>query len=277
MKRDKSASFKQSTVLPWVELRIANQSNACYDAHSHDEFSFGIIQQGRATYKNRNQTHNIGAGDLVTINPADVHSCNPEKGTWSYSMLFVDALKMGQLQTDVLDDHNQKMGLDYRSFNADFERSKQLNIQYLDLFRALNGDQPSLHIESCLYRFIAASLGHGSIGLPSKRSINAQVQRVQEKLLDEVNEAHELESLAQEAGMNRYQLLRAFKSYYGLPPYAYLMDEKIKRSKQMLKAGQSLADIALQLGFSDQAHFQRQFKKRLAVTPKYYQSHFVLS
>ena len=72
MKKDISASFKRSTVLPWIEMRIASQSSACYNAHSHDEFSFGIIEQGRALYRNRNRTHQIGAGDIVTINPADV-------------------------------------------------------------------------------------------------------------------------------------------------------------------------------------------------------------
>jgi threonine/homoserine/homoserine lactone efflux protein len=35
-----------------------------------------------------------------------------------------------------------------------------------------------------------------------------------------------------------------------------------------------MVDTAQQLGFSDQAHFQRNFKKRVAVTPKRYQSFF---
>ncbi len=95
MKKDNSASFKQNSVLPWIEVRVANNSNACYQAHSHDEFSFGIIRQGSATYNNRNKSHLIGVGDLVTINPADVHSCNPARKVWSYSMMFVDALKIG--------------------------------------------------------------------------------------------------------------------------------------------------------------------------------------
>jgi AraC-like DNA-binding protein len=98
---------------------------------------------------------------------------------------------------------------------------------------------------------------------------------VQEKLLDDVSQTHQLAHLAQEAQMSRYQLLRAFKHYYGLPPHAYLMDEKIKRAKVMLKSGQEIAEVAQELGFSDQAHFQRQFKKKIAVTPKFYQSHFV--
>ncbi|RTZ17621.1 AraC family transcriptional regulator [Vibrio aquaticus] len=274
MKRDNSASFKQNLVLPWIELRVANRSSACYDAHSHDEFSFGVILQGTAAYKNRSQSHQVGAGDLVTINPADVHSCNPEKGLWSYSMLFVDALKMGQLQRDILRESNQRLPMDYHAFNADFERNEALKAQYFTLFNALEHEESNLNIETCLYSFIESSL---QITRPSfkHRQHDEPIKRIREKLLDEVAHHHELESLAEEAGMSRYQLLRAFKNQYGLPPYAYLMDEKIKRSKVMLKAGDSLSDVAHNLGFSDQAHFQRQFKKRLAVTPKYYQSHFV--
>jgi len=273
MKRDNSASFKQNQVLPWIELRVANRSSACYDAHSHDEFSFGVILQGAADYKNRNNSHRISVGDLVTINPSDVHSCNPAAGLWSYSMLFVNATKMGQLQRDILRENNQQMQMDYQAFNNDFERNEALKAQYLTLFDALDNEQSSLNIETCLYSFVESSF---QITSPASRYKHAEpIKRIREKLLDEVSEPHELESLAEEAGMSRYQLLRAFKNQYGLPPYAYLMDEKIKRSKVMLKAGESLSEVAHSLGFSDQAHFQRQFKKRLAVTPKYYQSHFV--
>jgi AraC-like DNA-binding protein len=273
MKRDHSASFRQNSALPWVELRVANQSNACYEAHSHDEFSFGVILQGSATYKNRNKSHVVGLGDLVTINPSDVHSCNPAQGVWSYSMLFVDALKMGQLQQDILRGNNRHCRMDYQAFNADYERNEVLRAQYLVLFDALENERSSLNIETCLYNFVESSLHKAN---PIKRGkLTEPIRRIKDKLLDELAEPHELDSLAKEAGMNRYQLLRAFKSQYGLPPYAYLMDEKIKRAKVMLKAGSSLTEIAYSLGFSDQAHFQRQFKKRLAVTPKYYQSHFI--
>lgn len=274
MKKDNSTSFKQNSVLPWIELRVANKSNACYEAHSHDEFSFGVISQGRAVYKNRNRSHTIGVGDLVTINPSDIHSCNPEQGVWSYSMLFVNALKMGQLQQDVVREESQCVSLDYQSFNTDYERNESLKHQYLALFSALEDESSSLNIESCLYDFVKSSL-YKSSSVNKRKLIVPPIKRIKEKLLDGIAEHHELESLAKEAGMSRYQLLRAFKTQYGLPPYAYLMDEKIKRSKVMLRMGSSLTEVAHSLGFSDQAHFQRQFKKRLAVTPKYYQSHFI--
>lgn len=269
MKKDKSASFKQSTVLPWIELRVANQSTACYDAHSHDEFSFGIINQGRADYRNRRNTHQIGQGDIVTINPADIHSCNPHQGTWSYSVLFVDALEMGQIQQEM--SSNQQY--DYLAFESDLERHPEFQQRYLALFSALQSEENVLLAQSCLYDFI--ELTSRQRVKPMAKTGLSSLAVVREKLMDELSNSHSLEALAEEVGMSRYQLLRAFKDHYGLPPYAYLMDEKIKRAKVMLKSGEDIVDVANNLGFSDQAHFQRHFKKKLAVTPKFYQSHFV--
>ncbi|NOI79479.1 AraC family transcriptional regulator [Vibrio tubiashii] len=273
MKKDTSANFKQSTALPWIEMRIASQSTACYAAHSHDEFSFGIIQQGKADYRNHNSTHHIGRGDIVTINPADVHSCNPEAGTWSYSMLFVDTKQMGAIQREILGQFQAGYSADYTPFRHAFERSEPIKNHYLALFNDLQSEASQLQVQTRLYDFIEAV--HAQSSMEVKPSPSSSLKRVQEKLLDDVSQIHQLDHLAQEAQMSRYQLLRAFKHYYGLPPHAYLMDEKIKRAKVMLKSGQEIAEVAQELGFSDQAHFQRQFKKKIAVTPKFYQSHFV--
>ncbi|PMJ91744.1 AraC family transcriptional regulator [Vibrio sp. 10N.261.55.A7] len=275
MKKDTSASFKRSTFLPWIELRVANQSTACYQPHSHDEFSFGLIQQGRATYQNRGTSHHIGAGDLVTVNPADVHSCNPEKGTWSYNMLFVDTQQMGAFQREVLGYASSKnTGLDYTPFRHDLERNDGLRTKFQLLFHTLLEESNPLKAQTHLYEFIESSVGKDPHSL-KRAPLSPSLHRVREKLLDGFGETLQLESLAEEVGLSRYQLLRAFKNHYGLPPHAYQMDEKIKRSKQMLKSGQEISEVAYQLGFSDQAHFQRHFKKKLAVTPKFYQSHFV--
>lgn len=274
MKKDTSARFKQSTILPWIELRIANRSSACYQSHSHDEFSFGLIEQGRAIYQNRNTSHHIGAGDIVTINPADVHSCNPEAGTWSYTMLFANTEQMGEWQQEVLDASSIRTSMDYRPFRDDLERNEVIKSRYQQLFSALLNESTLLEVQSRLYDFLEASLGQCTQTQPM-RTPSATLTRVKEKLLDEIAQTHELQTLSQEVGMSRYQLLRAFKHQYGLPPHAYLMDEKIKRAKVMLKSGQEIAQVAYDLGFTDQAHFQKHFKKRIAVTPKYYQSHFI--
>jgi AraC-like DNA-binding protein len=70
-------------------------------------------------------------------------------------------------------------------------------------------------------------------------------------------------------------LIRAFKQEHGLTPHAYQLNCRIEFCRSQLRAGHSIAEVALAAGFSDQAHFQRSFKKFVAATPGQYQARFV--
>ncbi|HNX72532.1 AraC family ligand binding domain-containing protein, partial [Rivihabitans pingtungensis] len=98
---DPHLSLQRSVALPWVDMRRANRSSACYQTHSHDEFSFGVIDNGHARYLNHGRQHHIGPGMTVWIDPGVAHACNPALGAWSYRMLFVEAGWMGRLQEEL--------------------------------------------------------------------------------------------------------------------------------------------------------------------------------
>lgn len=270
MAKDNTVAFKQSTLLPQIEIRIANRSNACYDAHSHDEFSFGLIECGQATYTNLGKHNQIGRGDIVTINPSDVHSCNPERGDWSYKMLFVDSLWMGNIQQQILGSQDA----DYSAFLNHYERNDRMKHSFSALYSSLIIEDSVLEAEARLYDFIEVCFYRSSSEARQNLPSQPHLSRVKEKLLDNVDTNLSLSELAEEIGVSQYHLIRSFKQYYGLSPHAYLLDERIKRAKQMLKLGSTIVDTSNSLGFSDQAHFQRNFKKRTAVTPKLYQSFF---
>ncbi|MNR53211.1 HTH-type transcriptional repressor of iron protein A [compost metagenome] len=76
-----------------------------------------------------------------------------------------------------------------------------------------------------------------------------------------------LEPLAALAGMSRYQLIRAFRAATGLTPHAWQLNQRVNLARERILAGAGLADLAQQLGFADQAHFQRVFKGHAGVTP----------
>ncbi len=76
-----------------------------------------------------------------------------------------------------------------------------------------------------------------------------------------------LDGLAAAAGLGRFALLRAFQRRFGLPPHAYQLQLKIERARTLLRSGQSAAWVAGELGFCDQSHFTRHFKRILGVTP----------
>ncbi len=78
-----------------------------------------------------------------------------------------------------------------------------------------------------------------------------------------------LEEMAENAQMSPYTFGRLFRQTTGLTPHQYLLRARIKEAKRLLREGKSpIADISLQLGFSDQSHFTRVFHKITGVTPK---------
>ena len=81
-----------------------------------------------------------------------------------------------------------------------------------------------------------------------------------------------LERLAQEAGCNPFQVIRAFRRVTGMTPHVFLIQARIRRAIELLREGQPAAEIASEVGFFDQSHFIRHFKRRTGCTPGRYLS-----
>jgi AraC family transcriptional regulator len=63
-----------------------------------------------------------------------------------------------------------------------------------------------------------------------------------------------------------------FRHAFGMPPHQYVLQERISEAKRLLAAGRmSLSELATHLGFSDQSHFSRAFRKLTGTTPGSYQ------
>ena len=76
-----------------------------------------------------------------------------------------------------------------------------------------------------------------------------------------------LADFAQATGASRFQVLRRFSQEMGATPHAYLMQHRVKRAKEMILAGPSLADTAVACGFADQSHLTRVFSRQTGLTP----------
>ena len=82
-----------------------------------------------------------------------------------------------------------------------------------------------------------------------------------------------IEDLAGVAGMSPAHFSRLFKEVLGDSPYQFVMDYRVEQAKKMLAdREQSLIDVALSCGFSDQPHLGRIFKRLTGATPKEYRA-----
>jgi AraC family transcriptional regulator len=103
-------------------------------------------------------------------------------------------------------------------------------------------------------------------GLPKYR-----LKRVIEYINENLEEDISLDSLAALAQMSAYHFARCFKQSTGLAPIQYIIKYRIERAKVLLKETDlSIAEIAYQLGFSNQSHFNKLFTKLTRTTPGNY-------
>ena len=70
---------------------------------------------------------------------------------------------------------------------------------------------------------------------------------------------------------SKYHLLRLFKKYYGLTPRQYLMDKRIKMSKENLINGMTVTETCFAVGFESLGSFSKLFKTKTGKSPSVFQ------
>ena len=76
-----------------------------------------------------------------------------------------------------------------------------------------------------------------------------------------------LERLADLVELSPTYLLRTFRRETGLTPHAYQLQKRIGSAKVLLAQGETPAQVAFQVGFYDQSHLGKHFKRFVGVTP----------
>jgi AraC-like DNA-binding protein len=96
------------------------------------------------------------------------------------------------------------------------------------------------------------------------------VRRARELLEARVAQPPSLAELARAVGVNRFLLLRQFRRLVGLTPHAFLLRLRVARAQVLLARGDAPIEVAYTLGFADQAHLTRVFKRIVGLPPGEY-------
>jgi len=100
-----------------------------------------------------------------------------------------------------------------------------------------------------------------------------QVSRVREYIRVHLASDLGLAEMAGQVNLSPHYFSMLFKHAVGVSPYHYVLQERIREAQRLLAVGgMSISELALNLGFSDQSHFSRAFRRMTGTTPKRYQS-----
>jgi len=99
-----------------------------------------------------------------------------------------------------------------------------------------------------------------------------QVSTAKQLMLARLDSGVSVSEVAEACALSRSHFSRLFKQSTRMPPQQWLREQRLMKSKALLRAsGMLLVDIALECGFCDQAHFCRTFMKAEGVSPQAWQ------
>ncbi len=264
--------FYQHPKLLGLELRYGDDNRACYGLHTHSEYSLGAVLDGKAIYQCRNQTYAIERGHTLLITPNVPHSCNlaeptekHDRKSWRYLMLYIRA--------DYWQQSIEQLSVEPSFAHADGKPSDNPAYFYAisnlhKVWQAMPDD--ALAIETAWLDCLQLLLQHKA-PTPTNTEPNLMLKQALAWLDEHLSENISLSEWATAVGINRVQLLRLFRQQLHISPHQYCLNRRVQQAKTLLKQGTPLDETAYELGFADQAHFQRTFKRYVAITPRQYQ------
>jgi len=92
--------------------------------------------------------------------------------------------------------------------------------------------------------------------------------RVCDFIESHISEKISLDALSTLAGLSPHHFARAFQQSLGMPPHRYMLRRRLEHVEQMLRDTRlPLSHIALAVGFSDQSHLNRHFRRLTGMSP----------
>jgi AraC-like DNA-binding protein len=256
-----------------LECLQANYLTHAFSPHTHDGFAIGVIERGIEVFSYRGQKHQAGPGQIMLINPGEVHDGHGLGGNgWAFRIFYADPLILQRAAAEI---EGKRSSM---PFFRDAVVSDPLTAsRLLSLHRTLEVSDSILEREILTLETFAALILRQGDPHPEPEKIGFEpkvVSRVKSFLEENYMDNISLAEISAFAYMSQFHLIRVFKKHTGLSPYAYLEQIRVTRAKELLRSGQTIADTAYELGFNDQSHFTKTFKRFTGTTPGIYRHDF---
>jgi AraC-like DNA-binding protein len=236
-----------------------------YDLHTHPTYVIALITGGCERLVVDKQTIVAPAGTVAIVNPEECHDGQAgAEGGWTYRTFYPSvelltgiARELGQDRTPMF---RQRLIEDQelaRSLHAAHRSSTMEDATSAETSMLVALQHLISRYGDCAYR-------------PVQRESSGSRRRfaLYERFIDGALESDiDLQTLADTAGVTRFQVIRDFKAAAGLTPATFIRDRRLRRADLLITQGLSLAETAAHAGFADQSHLSRAFRATRGMTP----------
>ena len=113
--------------------------------------------------------------------------------------------------------------------------------------------------------------------IPADNDINRELDIIKNQIIGNPEIELSIAEMSQRVNISSYHLIRKFSSENGLTPHKFQMQCRIRKAQELLREGYKVIDVAQMVGFCDQSHLDRVFRKQVGISPEEYISSAILS
>lgn len=243
-----------------AEVLHAHFPQHAYPSHTHDTWTLLLVDSGTVAYDLERHQHGA-LGDRVTLLPPHVPHDGRSVETTGFRKRVV------YLEREAIDTGLVGAAVDHPGWAEPALRGQ---VHELHAVLAEPGDAFEAEVRLALVVDALRQRLTGAAEPPVVRRDRPLAQRLRELLDERVVDGVTLLEAAGVLGAHPTHLVRAFSGEFGIPPHRYLTGRRLDRARRLLLAGERPADVASVVGFHDQAHLTRHFRRLLGVTPAAY-------
>lgn len=248
------------------------------EVHHHDFYEVYFLLAGQVDYWVDGRIIKMQPGDLLLINPMELHRplIEPEVADYERIVLWIHKGFLEEL-------HSGDKGLSscFDTSRPDHthqirptpaERSA-LMVQLGDLVREAYSDSfgSDLYAHGIFLQFMV-QLNRMADNTAKEQTdqLSPLVQKVLGYIGEHIHEPLSLERIAAEFYISKYHLSHAFSREVGVSVYRYIMLRRLLSARQQLARGESANTVCRNCGFADYTSFFRAFKSEYGISPSQY-------
>jgi AraC-like DNA-binding protein len=257
--RRKAGGIVAAPAYPGIERIEARFHGAMFEPHRHDTYAIGLTLDGVQTFRYRGEDRYSLPGNILVLHPDEVHdgAAGTEAGL-RYRMLYVEpALIADALSGAALPFADPPVFGD-----ALLSRALHAALAPLD------AELDELFVDGLIAAVADGLVRHARRPpKPAGGTAPMQVRRARDFLEAHATRTVRSAELERVAGLDRYTLARQFRAAFATSPHRFQVMRRLDRARRLMLMGEPLAQIAGAVGFADQSHFHRHFKRAYGVTP----------
>lgn len=253
--------------LPGVEVHRRDGVTQVAPRHFHDQFVVGEVLAGSAVVDVGGRRGVAAAGDVVLLNPGEVHFTGPARhdASFSYRVAYLDPGLVREAARELRPRSAEPFAL-RRAVVADPVLAARLG----RLHRAIARPATQLERETRLVLLLARLATRHAEHEASTRRCGSFLGRVKDFLAAHCRDDVSLADVAHEAGLTAGEVVRAFRAEMGISPPAFQQRCRLLRARDRIAAGAAPSEAADEAGFPDYGVFCGIFHRVFGVWPDAY-------